>query len=159
MISPSGYLVKPEAAQNQIDEEIRKAEEKAQRKAAVDAAIVQPHNLETDIPFGIGSAEPPEDVEIQTPPAPSTPSPASSVKQPHLNTRFFMSAKLDNTRTNRDVQKLVEEIISHLTDLEGCDVDLHLEVSAAYPDGFSVPIVRAISENCNTLKVDTFGFE
>ena len=56
-------------------------------------------------------------------------------------------------------EQLAEEVISHLTDLDGCSVDIHLEVSASNPDGFTVPIVRAVSENCRTLKVEEFGFD
>lgn len=81
---------------------------------------------------------------------------SSAVQQP---TQFFMSAKLDTTRINRDVQNLVQEVISHLTELDNCNVEITLEVSAASDDGFSPPIVRTVSENCKTLKVDNFGFE
>lgn len=70
-----------------------------------------------------------------------------------------MSAKLDTTRINRDVQNLVQEVISHLTDLDGCDVEITLEVSAHSDEGFSTPVVRTVSENCKTLKVGSFGFE
>jgi len=74
------------------------------------------------------------------------------------NTRFFMSAKLDTTRINRDVNKLVEEIISHLTTVDGCNIEVSLEVNADAPKGMPSAIVRTVSENCRTLKVDG-GFE
>ena len=74
------------------------------------------------------------------------------------NTRFFMSAKLDTTRINRDVNKLVEEIISHLTTVDGCSIEVSLEVNADAPEGMPSAIVRTVSENCRTLKVDG-GFE
>ena len=73
--------------------------------------------------------------------------------------RFYMSAQLDTTRINRDVQRLVEEVISHLTSTDGCKIEMTLEVSAEAEDGFPVPTVRAVSENCRTLKVKDFGFE
>ena len=72
---------------------------------------------------------------------------------------FFLSASLDNTRINRDVQRLVEEVISHLSISEGCEIEISLEVSAKAPVGFSVPTVRTVLENCSTLKVKDFGFE
>ena len=75
------------------------------------------------------------------------------------NTRFYMSAQLDTTRINRDVQRLVEEVISHLTSTDSCKVEMTLEVSAEAEDGFPVPTVRAVSENCRTLKVKDFGFD
>ena len=75
------------------------------------------------------------------------------------NTHFFMSAQLDNTRINRDVQRLVEEVISHLTGIDGCTVDVSLEVNVQAPNGLPVPIVRTIMENCRTLKVKNFGVD
>ena len=73
--------------------------------------------------------------------------------------RFFMSVKLDNTRVIRDLQKYLDEVIVHLNSTDNCEVELSLEVSAFTEDGFSQSTVRTISENCHTLKVDSFGFE
>ena len=70
-----------------------------------------------------------------------------------------MSAQLDNTRINRDVQRLVEEVIQHLTSLDGCSVEISLEVNATASDGFPQPTVRTVSENCRTLRIDNFGFD
>jgi len=83
------------------------------------------------------------------------------VVQPQVqkNKHFFMSAQLDNTRINRDVQRLVEEVIQHLTALDGCEVEISLEVNATAKDGFPQPTVRTVSENCRTLRVDNFGFD
>lgn len=75
------------------------------------------------------------------------------------NTHFYMSAELDNTRINRDVQRYVEEIISHLTSIDGCKVEVSLEVNVLAPDGLPMPIVRTVTENCRTLKVKNFGVE
>ena len=75
------------------------------------------------------------------------------------NIRFFMSADLDTTRINRDVQRYVEEIIQHLSSVDGATVKVSLEVEAESIDGFTQQIVRTISENCQTLKVRDSGFE
>ena len=75
------------------------------------------------------------------------------------NTNFFMSVKLDNTRVGRDLQRYLDEVISHLSNTDNCEVELTLEVSAHTPDGFSQGTVRTVSENCRTLHVDNFGFE
>lgn len=91
--------------------------------------------------------------------APGSETNTASANSGKIKDHFFMSAKLDNTRINRDVQKLVEEVIQHLTSLEGCKVDISLEVSAETPDGFSQSIIRTVSENCHALKVDNCGFE
>ena len=75
------------------------------------------------------------------------------------NTHFYMSAQLDTTRINRDVQRLVEEIINHLTSVDGCQVNVSLEVNVEAPEGLPAPIVRTVMENCRTLKVGTFGVD
>ena len=75
-----------------------------------------------------------------------------------LNTHFYMSAKLDNTRVNRDVNNYVQEIIQHLMAVDGSEVELKLEVEVTAPDGIPNNVVRTVSENCRTLRVTDFGF-
>ena len=75
------------------------------------------------------------------------------------NTHFFMSAKLDTTRVNRDVNNYVQEIIQHLMAVEGSEVELTLEVNVSAPSGIPSGTVRTISENCRTLKITNFGFD
>ena len=75
------------------------------------------------------------------------------------NKHFYMSAKLDNVRINRDVNTYVQEIIQHLSAVEGATVELKLEVDVIAPNGIPNNTVRTVSENCRTLKVDDFGFD
>ncbi len=75
------------------------------------------------------------------------------------NTRFFMSAKLDNTRVIRDVQKLMDEVVNILANSDGSDIEISLEVSAKASNGYDTSTVRAVTENCRTLKVESAGFE
>ena len=70
-----------------------------------------------------------------------------------------MSVKLDNTRVIRDLQKYLDEVITHLSSVDNCEVELSLEVSAQAADGFPKGTVRTVSENCRTLRVENFGFE
>jgi hypothetical protein len=70
-----------------------------------------------------------------------------------------MSADLDTTRINRDVQKYFEEIIQHLTSADGTRVKVSIEVEAESDDGFNQQTVRTIAENCRTLRVRDSGFE
>jgi hypothetical protein len=70
-----------------------------------------------------------------------------------------MSTQLDNTRIGRDIQKLVEEVINHLTVVDGAKVEVTLDVHVDSPEGLSQQVVRTISENCRTLKVKEFGFD
>ena len=78
---------------------------------------------------------------------------------PANDTHFFMSVKLDNTRVIRDLQKYLDEVITHLSTVDNCEVELSLEVSAHAADGFPQGTVRTVSENCRTLRVEDFGFE
>jgi hypothetical protein len=75
------------------------------------------------------------------------------------NRRFYMSAQLDSTRIGRDVHRLVEEVISQFSTVDGAKIEVSLELNVETDDGLSQQIVRAVSENCQTLKVQTFGFE
>ncbi len=70
-----------------------------------------------------------------------------------------MSVPLDTTRIGRDVQRLVEEVITHLTTADGTQVEVSLEVNVQASDGLSQQIVRTVSENCRTPHVEDFGFE
>ncbi|PWM79769.1 MAG: hypothetical protein DBY32_02635 [Phascolarctobacterium sp.] len=77
----------------------------------------------------------------------------------HKNKRFFMSAKLDNTRVNKNVNDYLTEIIQYLMAVDGANVELTLEVSVNAPNGIPSSTVRTVSENCRTLKIQNFGFE
>lgn len=72
----------------------------------------------------------------------------TSVEQPPVE--FLMDKTLDAVRVNRDVQLVLEEIVSHL-EREGADISLTLHVEAHAGGGFDVPLVRTVSENCKTL--------
>lgn len=75
------------------------------------------------------------------------------------DTRFYMSVKLDNTRVIRDLQKYLDEVISHISAVDNCEMELTLEVSAHAQDGFPQGTIRTVSENCRTLHVGSFGFD
>ena len=60
---------------------------------------------------------------------------------------------------NRDVQNYLQEIIQHLTAVDGSYVELTLEVEVIAPDGIPRTTARTVSENCRTLKVTDFGFD
>ena len=68
-----------------------------------------------------------------------------------------MSAKLDNTRANRDVRTIMDEIVSRLMQLDITDVELSFEVRARTDKDISIPITRASSENCSKLLLRTVG--
>jgi hypothetical protein len=134
----SGYLVKVGAAQKQLKE----VDHKQATEAGGDGK-----------PFtggaGSGNAG-----ELSTGSGDGVPSP-HALKNAH----FYMSAPLDTTRIGRDVQKLVEEVISHLTSADGVRLSVTLELNVTAPHGLSPQIVRTVSENCRTLKGPSFGFD
>lgn len=140
IISNSDYLVKIVVALKQI----------------ADVKAIQP-----DTPPAVSTTGAPAGTQMAYPQGGTQPNqpPVIPTQQQPMNTHFFMSATLDNTRINRDVQKLVEEVISHLTSVDGCKVDVSLEVNVEAPQGLPTPTVRTISENCRTLRVRDFGFD
>jgi len=109
---------------------------------------------ETAVSGGVIHDPPHEPGSVTAVPTPVVPQP-----QEPKHTRFYLSARLDTTRINRDVQRLVEEVISHLLSVDGCKVEVSLELNASAADGLPQDIVRVLSENSRTLKVDNFGFE
>jgi len=149
-VERSGYLVKVSVAQKQLAEELAKRQAEAAQSGGGMAFPVSPggeSGSSTTYPQpengGTGASP------IHEPPASESPK----------NTRFFMSAQLDTTRIGRDVQRLVEEVISHLTSMDGVQVEVSLEVNVTSPDGMSPQTVRTVSENCRTLRVRSFGFD
>ncbi len=73
--------------------------------------------------------------------------------------RFHGSVRLDSLRIGRDAGRIADEVIQHLTRLIGSDVQVTLEIQARIEDGASEKTIRDITENCRTLRFDTFGFE
>jgi len=132
-IEKSGYLVKVDVAQKQLAEETKKT----------DGGSVPPKANGDEGRGVVGEIPEDDDPPISLP----------------KHRRFFMSADLDITRINRDVHKYVEEIIQHLTSVDGAKVTVSLEVQAESEEGFTQETVRTISENCRTLRVVESGFE
>ena len=141
-VYPSDYLVKVLTALKQINQD-----NQAKPQDQPQGGFTYP----TDNPNGEGPSVVREGPDGGT--TPVTP------QAPDNDTRFFMSVKLDNTRVIRDLQKYLDEVITHLSTVDNCEVELMLEVSAQAADGFPQGTVRTVSENCRTLRVDNFGFE
>ena len=147
-IDRNGFIVRKSAAKNQL--ELKHMQSNPSPSGFVtDAGVSNPHSSvqrEGGTPL----------TTERTGTEPSTsPSPLSTPK----SMRFFLSAPLDDTRVNRDVQRILEEVISQLTADNGVTLSLRLEVEAGASKGFSQETIRAVSENCRTLKIKEFGFE
>jgi predicted AAA+ superfamily ATPase len=138
IIERSAHLVKTAAAQRQVE-----AERAAQPDPQPDAPKMPTMDGGTSPAMPGSIAQPQPDADSQQ----------------TKNTRFYMSAQLDTMRMNRDVQRLVEEVISHLSSVDGAQMEVSLEVSVTAPSGLSPQVVRTVSENCRTLKVKDFGFD
>ena len=74
------------------------------------------------------------------------------------NRHFEMMTTLDSTRVVKNIGNLMDEVINHLMQVDGANVEIKLLVEATMPDGTPVTTVRAVTENCKTLKVDRFEF-
>ena len=74
-------------------------------------------------------------------------------------TRFHGSVSLDATRAGRDAGRIADEVITHLAGLVGANVSVTLEIEADIPDGAPEPVVRTVTENSQTLKFTSAGFE
>lgn len=73
--------------------------------------------------------------------------------------RFHGSTKLDPVRMGRDAGQIAEEVLQHLTTIPGSKVEVSVEIVAELPEGASEKLVRDVTENCRTLKFDSYGFE
>ena len=144
-IDRSGYLVKMDVAKKQLAEEAAKKQAPEGSQASTDSigAGSGSGNSTTEPPKGDGKTDGFENDKKEGP----------------KNKHFFMTAQLDPTQIGRDVNKLVAEVISHLTTVNGARVEITLEVDVKASDGMPPQVVRTVSENCTTLKVKVFGFD
>ncbi|MFH1953305.1 MAG: DUF499 domain-containing protein, partial [Pseudomonadota bacterium] len=132
-----GLLVKPEIAHKQLEAE------RAQPPVG--------GSPEGPTTGGGGTTTPgPDGVTTETPETPTaTPQPK----------RFHGTVTLDTTRVGRDASRIAEEVIAHLSGMVGATVKVTLEVETSIPSGAPDQVVRTVTENCNTLKFTSYGFE
>jgi len=67
--------------------------------------------------------------------------------------------KIDPERYARDLTRLSQEILQHLTAIEGTQVEVTVEIHARRADGFPEDKVRIVQENAHTLKFTQSSFE
>lgn len=85
----------------------------------------------------------------------TTPKPESGT----VYRRFHGSVNVEPIRLKRDIDKIYDEVIQHFTKLADAEVEISLEVSVRLAEGATEKTIRDISENCRTLKFETFGFD
>lgn len=151
LVNRSDLLVKPGVARAQIE---------AERTAAAAATAAETSAASLDgMRFEHVSTE-----VVDNPSAPGGKSILETydgvVPPPARQKRsFHMVAKLDNTRVNRNMQAIVEEVVSQLSLLDGASVELSLEVRARANGGIPASTIRTVSENCNTLGISDYRFD
>lgn len=74
-----------------------------------------------------------------------------------LPTRYVASVKLDPTRSTLQMGTFVDEVMSHLQNLAGAQVEMTLEVQVNVPDGIDERTARIVLENSAALKVEKPG--
>jgi predicted AAA+ superfamily ATPase len=131
-----GLLVHPKAAAGQLANE---------RDAHHQAADPAPGTA--DAPATAGGAMRAADKRTQ------------SVATTSLPKRFHGAAKLDPVRINRDVDKIAQEVIQHLSGLVGAELEITIEIHARFESGVPEHLVRTVTENCRTLRFTSAGFE
>ncbi len=142
LVSPSldGVLVKPDAARRQLEAEAalqREAQEKEAREKGLEPAIGTSTNTGRELPPVV---------------APSFPAPV----RPR---RFYGEVEVGALRAASEVDRLVKEVIQHLSSLDGASVKLSLQIEAEAPQGVPDNIQRTVSENCRVLKFKQQEFE
>jgi len=74
--------------------------------------------------------------------------------------RFYGSVELDAARPVRDLQPIIDSVISELMRTDGVRVRLRLEIDATAPGGFATDDAAVVRDNAKTLKFspDATGF-
>ncbi len=84
-----------------------------------------------------------------TPGGPTNPPPDTPTEQP--KTRFFGSVELDPLKVSSSSQKVVDEVLQHLSAIYGSKVKVTLEIEVENENGFDETTRRVVSENSRTL--------
>jgi hypothetical protein len=134
-------VIKPEAAIRQRNEQA------AAQGSGSGTSLVESGGLATQAGGGLFAESGVTDTAIGGVPAP--------VKA----RRFHGVVSIDATRLSRDTGTIAEAVVQHLAGLMDSEVEVTLEIRADIPEGAPDDVVRTVTENCRTLKFDTFGFE
>ena len=78
---------------------------------------------------------------------------------PSAPRRFFGTVEIDPDRAGRDMGRVAEEVLQHLTTLPGGKVTVTVDIQAETAAGVSENLRHAIDENCRTLGFKSHGFE
>ena len=133
-VDRSTLVVKSTVAKRQIEAETRQQP---------DPEVVEPSAKEVIHQSGPGkshNASPGRtELAVQAPPRPPT--------------VFIGSVRLNDQRIGRDAGRIAEEVIQHLSTLPGAEVEVTMEIKVHVPGGIKEQVMRTVTENCNTLKI------
>lgn len=93
-----------------------------------------------------------------TPPVPDTAEPPGPVMTDIVYTRFYGVKTLSPDRIAIDFRNIADEVIANLRQ-QGVELEVRIEIEARDADGFDETKRRTVSENAQTLKFDSQGFE
>jgi len=86
---------------------------------------------------------------------PKTPEP----EQPKVFRRYAASLSLDPDRPSRDMGRIAEEVLTHLSTLPRAKLSISVEIVAEIPEGVPEDTQRTVLENGTALKFKSQGFE
>lgn len=132
-------LVRPEVAQQQLDEDERKRVPTPQPKG----------NEGGTATGGTNGGSSGGRTTVTTP---------RDIAKPKAR-RFHGTVDLDLSRPIPNAGQIVESVIQHLQLGNGAMVSVSIEIVAEIPEGADEKTVRTVSENCRVLKFTDFGFE
>jgi hypothetical protein len=135
-------LVKPDAAQRQLDAEGPQKHTSGENQASANTSATTDTVTGGAVPRGTGVAG-------KVDPQPLAP----------VTKRYHGSVDLDSVRVGVAASQVASEVISHLAGLIGAKVRVTLEIEADVPGGVPEHVVRTVSENSRTLKFTSHGFE
>ena len=102
---------------------------------------------------------PPVNLPTGSTPEPTSVTPTPGVVEPKASTRFFGVYEVDPERYSRDLNRLSQEILQHLSSIDGVELDITIEIHAAVKEGFAADKIRVILENARSLKFKNSSFE
>ncbi len=95
---------------------------------------------------------PPTPISPSSPLAPLPPSAPAELKLDRALRRFFGSVDLNPDRPVRDLQPIIDSVISELLRADGVRLTLRLEIEATSSAGFSPEDAAVVRDNAKTLK-------
>ena len=118
--------------------------------------VVKPEVAKAQLPAVV---TPPVDLPAGGITAPTSVITTPGVVDSKASTRFFGVYEVDPERYSRDLNRLSQEILQHLSSIDGVDLDITIEIHAAVKEGFAADKIRVILENARSLKFKNSSFE